>query len=685
MVWVRLTLTDAIKNIYRGSLPLREGWHLVGLRMPGCAPRSVAMVSFSAPDNYVAATLIALVRPYRHPLLRIKLAVAYIGDGREAAEVRLYGVDSLPSTITLLVLKMPIPLAIAGVWLQNPAAFASAKAAVSGRIWERFRKAISAAAIRGQDMPRSYTAWIRMFDTWTVERMAEVHAGLPVVPDIRALVFCEESQGAASSHTEVPTAMAATLASLDAQHLKPTSIAVAKRLLTPSTVALLADADWIAVLEAGEVVPAHGFLALADFARRNPVAQLLYADEDQIGDDGVRAQPMLKPEPSLTFMCSGLLSRGIWLVRPALLVAGCAYAEEARLQAWFQLPASARAKLARRLPLILTHRHSETKAAPVKRLTTVVNRFLLASGVQAQVSLEYPMRLQWRAQGPAAPKVTLIVPSRLSGNIQLSCLKDILQKTSYSEFEVIIVVTQTEPLDPRQERAAQLLRTDQRVRVERLDRKDFNYSAANNFAFTIATGEFICLLNDDVSTLDPCWLEIMVAMMSDPQTGVVGAKLYYPNMTVQHGGVIMGLAGLVQHVNRFLPRGEPGYMHRGVLDQEFCCVTGACLLVRRCVYELLGGLDEQLPTAFNDVDFCLRARSLSYGVVLGASVELIHHETISFGHHYADNFQQEARDVALMRKRWRALCQADPFHNPSLSLVAEAEWELAYPPRTVED
>ena len=139
-----------------------------------------------------------------------------------------------------------------------------------------------------------------------------------------------------------------------------------------------------------------------------------------------------------------------------------------------------------------------------------------------------------------------------------------------------------------------------------------------------------------MSPLDSDWLDRMVAVFSDHDVGIVGAKLYYPDMTTQHGGVIMGLGGLAAHLNRRLPRGEPGYMWRGVLDQELSVVTGACLLVRRDVFERVGGLDEALATAFNDVDFCLRTRALNYSVVMAASVELVHHETLTFGHHYAD-------------------------------------------------
>jgi cellulose synthase/poly-beta-1,6-N-acetylglucosamine synthase-like glycosyltransferase len=130
-----------------------------------------------------------------------------------------------------------------------------------------------------------------------------------------------------------------------------------------------------------------------------------------------------------------------------------------------------------------------------------------------------------------------------------------------------------------------------------------------------------------------------------------------------------------------LPKGEPGYAWRGELDQEFSAVTGACLLVRRDIFNAVGGLNEAYATGFNDVDFCLRVRELGYAVVFAGSVEMIHHETVTFGHHYAGDPEREASDIQRMRARWGDVVSCDPFHNPNLSLVAGSEWMPSFPPR----
>ena len=205
----------------------------------------------------------------------------------------------------------------------------------------------------------------------------------------------------------------------------------------------------------------------------------------------------------------------------------------------------------------------------------------------------------------------------------------------------------------------------------------------NNVAASLTEGEFVCLLNDDVSPLDGRWLKMMVAMFSVPGCGAVGPKLLYPNRTVQHGGVIMGLAGILDHAHRHVDQSDVGYAWRASLDQEMSAVTGACILVRRSTFEQLGGLDEQFPITFNDIDFCLRLRELDLSVIYAGRVEMIHHETITFtnGHYDPSKTAQLEADVALFTSRWSGICQEDPFHNPNLSLAPNSEWELAFPPR----
>ena len=685
MIRVALARTPSRPDVFVGSPrgTNRIGWHLIVLRVRRQLTGWTATARISCED--AARTQdIQLVHPLARQVSGVKLGVLFLGDRATEFRVRLHNAWDPPEVVSLTLLSIPPFLATVGVCLQNPVAFRDAFRSVSGSWAVRVRRGVTAAAFEGQHIRGDYRLWTWFFDAWSEGRLQRIAAALPARPSIGALVFCATGNEAA---------LAATLASVIAQ----TYAAAAPVVVRPGEAGAVSEAvsealsgasasEYVVVLQAGEVLPRHALLLLVDELGRQS-ADVLLADEDHIGPDGTRADPWFKPQPSLTMMCSGLLSRGVWLIRSSVLGQALAsaavpdWAESIRLAVWFTLHAAGEADRVRRVPRVLTHRRADAEATPFAVLAQVVGMFLGRLGVQATVTPEFPLRLRWHGAGSAARKVSLIVPSRLRGDVQLRCLLDVLVNTTYRDFEMLVVVTQDGPLDKAQRQAAERLRTAGPARVELLRRASFNYSLANNFGASLTDGVLICLLNDDVSTLDGDWLDRMVAMFSDKGVGIVGAKLYYPNMTTQHGGVIMGLAGLAEHVNRFLPQGEPGYMWRGVLDQELSVVTGACLLVRRDVFKQVGGLDEALPTGFNDVDFCLRVRALNYSVVMAASVELVHHETLSFGHHYANASELEAADIALMRERWHAVCAADPFHNPNLSLAARNEWTLASPPR----
>lgn len=654
----------------------RAGWHLLIIRIPQQTVGWVALVRFKSHSKGALSQEIALVHPLRQKFFGFKLAVAFLRKEACNCNVQLYGLPNIPTTVSIALVRLIRPIAVAGVWLQNPKRFQVAFRAVSGIPIERFRKAIAAAAMRGQEFPKSYREWSRLFDTWSDEQLGTIVRSLSCVPDIVAVVF---HSGKGSTR-----ALEATLQSLKNQIYEPVQVIIIEHEGTLIQVKEKYPDGWTAVLQAGEVLPRHALLFLARTIDNDGSLDIVLADEDRLALDGSRIEPLFKPQPSLTMICSGLISRGVWLIRSALLPCNAIWAECVRLQAWFHLHALGLTERVRRTPYILTHRLSDAEQAPTEDLSICVNDYLAVSGVHAKVSTDFPMILNWRVNVTPVCKVSIVVPSRLKGKVQLACMLDVVKRTNYGNFDVFIVVSQEGPLDDEQMEAASNLQSNPRVTVRLMQTSKFNYSTANNFAVAHTSSEFVCLLNDDVSILDENWLGRMIAMFSDANTGIVGAKLYYPNMTVQHGGVIMGLAGLVEHASRFIPRGEPGYAWRAVLDQEFSSVTGACLLVRRSIFEKIGGLDEGLPAGFNDVDFCLRVRRLSYSVVFAASVELVHHETISFGHHYAHNRLQEAADVRIMRERWADVCQSDPFHNPNLSLAGEAEWELAYPPRRGE-
>ena len=219
-----------------------------------------------------------------------------------------------------------------------------------------------------------------------------------------------------------------------------------------------------------------------------------------------------------------------------------------------------------------------------------------------------------------------------------------------------------------------------KVRVIR-DESEFNFSRLNNIGVRGANGDFVCLMNNDIEILTPDWLEEMLSFAQHPDVGCVGAKLWYPNGTLQHGGVLIGIGGVANHAHYKQHKGAAGYFGRAILHQSFSAVTGACLLVRKKVYEEVHGLDEQLAVAFNDVDFCLRVRELGYRNVWTPYAEMIHHESLSRGgDETPERRQRFVGEVNFMISRWGKKLCTDPAYNPNLTFDYE-DFSLAWPPR----
>jgi len=214
------------------------------------------------------------------------------------------------------------------------------------------------------------------------------------------------------------------------------------------------------------------------------------------------------------------------------------------------------------------------------------------------------------------------------------------------------------------------------------DDRPFNYSALNNRAVQLARGELVGLINNDINVISPEWLTEMVSIALQPGVGAVGARLWYPDNTLQHGGVILGVGGVAGHSHKYFPKGHLGYFGRTILQQSFSAVTAACLVVRRSIFLEVGGFEEEnLKIAFGDVDFCLRVREAGYRNVWTPYAELYHHESATRG--YEDTPEKQARfvgEVRYMQDRWGRLLLNDPAYSPNLTLDRE-DFSLAWPPR----
>lgn len=277
------------------------------------------------------------------------------------------------------------------------------------------------------------------------------------------------------------------------------------------------------------------------------------------------------------------------------------------------------------------------------------------------------------------PRVSLIIPTRNSGRLVKQCIDSIIQRTDYPNYEIILIDNGSDEIKSL-EIFSQLSKESQ-IRIIRDDRP-FNFSALNNVAVSNASGEVIALVNNDVEVISTEWLAEMVSLAVQPQVGAVGAKLLYPDGRVQHAGIILGIKGVAGHSNKGIDRQDTGYFCRAAVVGEFSAVTAACLVVRKSLYERVGGLNEnELAVSYNDVDFCLKLVDIGFQNVWTPFAELYHHESASRGYEITPEKKiRLAQEASYMRERWNGVLKNDPFYNPNLTLKRE-DFSLSWPPR----
>ena len=264
------------------------------------------------------------------------------------------------------------------------------------------------------------------------------------------------------------------------------------------------------------------------------------------------------------------------------------------------------------------------------------------------------------------PLVSIVIPTRDGADLLRRCVGSVLAKSTYARYELLVADNRS--ADPAARRYLASLEREGTARVLRDDRP-FNFAALNNAAARHAAGELLLFLNNDTEVIEAEWIEALAEHALRAEVGAVGARLLYPDGSVQHGGIILGLGGVADHAHKHLPRHEVGYYGRAKMIQNFSAVTAACMMVRREVFHQVGGFDERLAVAFNDVDFCLRLREQGYRIVWTPYAELYHHESASRGHEdTAAKRRRLDEEVAHVRRRWAGAIARDPYYSPHLTL-----------------
>ncbi len=457
----------------------------------------------------------------------------------------------------------------------------------------------------------------------------------------------------------------------------------------------LARGAWIALLDHDDRLRPHSLYCVVDAINRAPNARLIYSDEDKIDPQGLRHNPYFKCDwnPDL-FLSHNLITH--LAVYDAGLIA-----EVGGFRAGFEgaqdydLALRCIERIAPEdichIPHVLYHWRaipgSTALASSEKPFAMIAGERALdehfqRSSVDAKAHLiGHAFRIDY-ALPDDPPLVSIIIPTRNARKFVERCIRSIVAKTDYPNYEIILVDNgsdEQELLGLFAELAGK-----SGVRVLRDDRP-FNYSALNNNAVAQAKGSVIALVNNDIEVISRDWLSRMVALALRPGTGAVGAKLLYPNGTVQHAGVVMGLGGLAAHAHAAIYRHALGYNGRASLTQDFSAVTGACLIVTKANYDSVGGLDEvHLSVAYNDVDFCLKLLRAGLRNVWTPHAELYHYKSATRGYETSpEKAKRFAGEKEFMLAKWGDYIADDPAYSKNLTLD-RSDFGLAFPPRAIK-
>jgi glycosyltransferase involved in cell wall biosynthesis len=454
----------------------------------------------------------------------------------------------------------------------------------------------------------------------------------------------------------------------------------------------ICTADWVALMDHDDVLPKHALYHVAEAINNNPDADLIYSDEDKISDDGDRREPYFKCDwnPDL-FLSHNMISHlGVYKRKIILDVGGFREGFEGSQDHDLALRYIEKIDQRRivHIPRVLYHwrMHSESTAsdAAAKPYAVIAGESAIQEhfdrcGVSATVEgQKYGYRIYYDLPQPE-PLVTIIVPTRNQLNLLKNCIESIREKTLYSNFELLVVDNNSD--DPEALAYLGKITNGSGIRVEQ-DPQPFNFAEINNSAVRNANGEFIALVNNDIEVISPDWLGEMVSIACQPGVGAVGAKLLYPDDSIQHAGVVLGIGGVGNHAFKHLPSDNPGYFCRAKVVSSFSALTGACLVVRKDIYLEVDGLDgKNLTVAFNDLDFCLRLREAGYRNVWTPHAMLIHHESASRGYEDTpEKWDRFTKEIAYMKSRWGDLLQNDPAYSPNLTLQ-DTDFSFAWPPR----
>lgn len=439
--------------------------------------------------------------------------------------------------------------------------------------------------------------------------------------------------------------------------------------------------DYICFLDHDDVLSPHALNEVAVYLSKNSQKKVIYSDEDKINLLGERTSPYFKPDFNYELLLSHNYISHFSVIKKEIVnqVGGLRIGFEGSQDYDLILRCLkvAGENAIGHISKILYHwriiQGSTALAASEKSYSS-------KAGLKALQEYLSSSHCDWSVgAGPVAnsykvtrdiigePLVSIVIPTRNQCVLLKQCIDSIRLKTTYRNYEIIVVDNGSDEIDSL--KYLESLNEQGSVQVISYD-KPFNYSAINNYAINnYARGEFVLLMNNDVEVVNDSWLNEMLQLATQKGTGCVGAKLHYPNDTIQHAGVTLGIGGVAGHTHKHFPSNSFGYFSQLVLTREVSAVTAAVLLIKKSIYSAVEGLDDvNLKVAFNDVDFCLKVRQLGFRNIWSPYANLYHHESVSRG---AENTPEKQlrfnKEVSYMKSSWGDMLTTDPFYNINLS------------------
>ena len=445
----------------------------------------------------------------------------------------------------------------------------------------------------------------------------------------------------------------------------------------------LATGDYIALLDHDDMLPPFSLFEVVTYINNNHGADFLYSDEDKIPEDNTkRYDAFFKPDYSPDMLLSYNYICHFTVIRKDLMdrVGGFREGFDGSQDYDLFLRTTRIAKNIIHIPKILyhwrAHQGSTALSEDVKDYAIVsakkaIADYLSQCDYKTEIydgSLLSTYHISYEIKNN--PEVSIIIPTKDNVKILRTCITSILDKTDYQNYKIIIAdnaSTKTSTIKYFEEIVA-----NPRISVINYN-KPFNFSAINNYAVSQTDSEYLLFLNNDTSVINSDWLTSMLEHAQRKEIGAVGAKLYYPDNKIQHAGVILGLGGVAGHSHKFSDKNACGYFGRLKVIQNLSAVTAACLMIRKEVFEEVGGLDEGYSHAFNDVDLCIKIREKNYLIVWTPYAELYHYESKSRGYEDTPEKQERFRkEMERFKSKWQHIIdRGDPYYNPNLTLDKE--------------